>query len=289
MERFRNLASGSMLMLLAVTLGTASAIAAYVWIDSQQEEATSEAAALMADADTEAVVIVRESIPAGTEITSAMLEVRDVHPTAVLPGAETSIDDVVGRVARYPLVPGEQVLPSRLVGEDSSTGTGLAFAVPAGMRGVSVPVTEVSGAGGLIVPGDRVDVLVSTEYRNLFGPFELLSTNPDQQNDVEGHPTVITVLQDVLVLAVAQQTTPPIDGERDPATLRTETAEAQPEARSVTLAVDPDQAQELFMAAQRGTLGLALRSFGDTSSTVLTPLFKLDAADGVATGLAANR
>ncbi len=288
MERLRNLASGSALMLLAVVLGTASAAAAFVWIDSQESDATAEASAMMSDARTESVVLVREGIAAGTEITSAMLELRDVHPSAVLPGAVRDLDDVVGRVARYPLVQGEQILPSRVVGEDSATGTGLAFTVPAGMRGLSVPVTEVSGAGGLIVPGDRVDVLVSTEYGNLFGPFEL-QTPTNTEDDPSSHPTVITVLQDVLVLAVAQQTTPPLDGARDPATLRVETAEAQPEARSVTLAVDPEQAQALFMAAQRGTLGLALRSFGDTNSTALNPLFKLESADGVATGLAASR
>jgi len=289
MERLRNLASGSALMLLAVVLGTASAGAAYIWIDSQEDDASAQAASLMSDAQTEGIVLVREGIPAGTEITSGMLELKDVHPTSVLPGAIRDLDGVVGRVARYPLVEGEQILPSRLVGDDSATGTGLAFAVPAGMRGLSVPVTEVSGAGGLIVPGDRVDVLVSTEYGNLFGPFELQASDGEEDDDAESHPTVITVLQDVLVLAVAQQTTPPLDGARDPATLRTEGAEAQPEARSVTLAVDPLQAQSLFMAAQRGTLGLALRSFGDTDSTALSPLFKLESVDGLATGLASNR
>ncbi len=289
MERLRNLASGGALMLLAVVLGTASAAAAYVWIDSQESEASATAASLMSDAQTESVVLLREGIPAGTEITSAMLELRDVHPSAVLPGAFRDLDGALGRVARYPLVAGEQILPSRLVGDDSATGAGLAFAVPAGLRGLSVPVTEVSGAGGLIVPGDRVDVLVSTEYGNLFGPFELQTSNDEQDDDAAGHPTVVTVLQDVLVLAVAQQTTAPMDGSRDPATLRSEAAEAQPNAQSVTLAVEPHQAQSLFMAAQRGTLGLALRSFGDTDSTALSPLFKLESVDGVATGLASNR
>ena len=288
MDRLRNLASGSALMLLAVVLGMASAAAAFVWIDSQESDATAEASALLSDAQTEAVVMAREPIAAGTEITSGMLEVKDVHPSAVLMGAVRDIDEVVGRVARYPLVAGEQILPSRIVGEDSPTGIGLAFAVPAGMRGVSVPVTEVSGAGGLIVPGDRVDVLVSTEYGNLFGPFEL-QRGDSAVDDPSDHPTVVTVLQDVLVLAVGQVTTRPLDEERDPATLRTESAEAQPEARSVTLAVAPTEAQSLFLAAQRGTLGLALRSFGDTDSTALNPLFKLESADGAATGLTANR
>ena len=287
MERLKNFLSGSAIMLLALVLGGAASIAAFVWIDSQQTAATENAAALSGDAPRESVLIVREPIVAGKEITSAMVELQEVNPAAVLPGALKDVDDVVGRVARYPLVAGEQILPSRLVGGDAETGTGLAFTVPPGMRALSVAVTEVSGAGGLIVPGDRVDVLVSTEYGNLFGPRELVVVDTEQ--DVEGHPTVITVLQDVLVLAVAQEVTTPVDADRDPATLRSESAEVQPDANSVTLAVGPDETQRLFMASQHGTIGLALRSFGDSDTTVLNPLLKLEAADNLGTGFAANR
>ena len=60
------------------------------------------------------------------------------------------------------------------------------------------------------------------------------------------------------------------------ATLRPEDALAQPGARSVTLAVTPEQTQLLFMAAQQGTLGLALRAFGEETETVLQPEFKLE-------------
>src|SRR5690606_11727017 len=154
-------------------------------------------------------------------------------------------------------------------------------------RGVSVPFSEVMGAGGLVVPGDRVDVLVATEYGRLFGP-DQLREDPETNSDA-GHPTVITLLQDVLVLAVGQEFTPPLDEGRDPSTLRGEDAAAQPTARSVTVAITPDQAQKLFMATQEGTLGLALRPFGDESQASLVPELKLEPESGLTDGLAANR
>jgi pilus assembly protein CpaB len=284
MRILRRIGSGSGLMLLATILGVATAAAAFAWLDTQRSEAEAEAAAAMVPlANTEAVVIVRVPVAAGTSIEREMLELRDVPLEAVLPGALRSIDDAADRVARYPLVEGEQILPSRIVTSESEASTGLAFAIPAGMRGLSVPVSEVSGAGGLIVPGDRVDVLVSTEYGKLFGPFELITTDDD--DDVKTHPTVITVLQDVLVLAIGQQTTPPAEGDRDQATLRAEGVEVQPQAASATLAVNPEQAQMLFMASQQGVLGLSLRSFGQTSIATLDPLFRLEPIGAASTGI----
>jgi pilus assembly protein CpaB len=275
MAILRRISTGGGLMLLATLLGVATAAAAFVWLDTQRTDADMQvAAALAPQGDTEPVVVVRVPVPAGVPIAREMVELRDVPVSAILPGAFRDIDEVTRRVTRYPLVEGEQILPSRIVSNEAEAATGLAFAVPAGMRGLSVPVSEVSGAGGLIVPGDRVDVLVSTQYGKLFGPFELVTT--DETKDVRDHPAVITVLQDVLVLAVGQQTTPPADTERDPATLRVEDVEAQPQAASATLAVTPEQAQMLFMASQQGVLGLSLRSFGQTTTTSLDPLFRLE-------------
>ena len=115
-----------------------------------------------------------------------------------------------------------------------------------------------------------VDVLVHTQNEKLFGPGDVIP------EDEGGRVVVVTVLQDVLVLAVGQTITPPSDSGRDPATLRTEEAQAQPGARSVTLAVTPAEAQQIFFASQEGQLGLAMRAFGDDSLSVLTPEFKLD-------------
>ena len=144
------------------------------------------------------------------------------------------------------------------------------------MRAISVPFSEVMGAGGLVLAGDRVDVLVSTQFEKLFGPDEDVPADEDG-----GRPIVVTVLQDVLVLSVGQAYAPATDASLDPATQRRDTATEQPNARSVTLAVTPGQAQQIFFATQQGTLGLAMRSFGDDDVNVLSPEFKLEPEFGL--------
>ncbi len=271
--------TGSSLLVIATLLGIVTAAAAFAWL-SREDTAQSQLAAAVEN--TLPAVVAVGNVPAGIRLSEEHVEVRDVPEAALLSGTPADIEAVVGRVTRYPLLQGEQVVPTKLVTEGEATGIGLAFSVPPGMRAVSVSISEVRGAGGLIVPGDRVDVMVHTEYERLFGPTD----SQTLERNEERHPTVITVLQDVLVLAVAQQTTPPIDGQRDTATLRPEEAQAQPQAGSVTLAVTSDQAQALFFSAQEGTIGLALRSFGDTSSISVEPQLRLQPLVPPGSGLA---
>ena len=232
------------------------------------------------------LVVASRDIEAGVALTDSMFELGEVPASVVLDGSFLSVDDVEGRVARYPIVKGEQILATRLVSlEDSEEdGAGLAFTVPPGMRAVSVPVSEVSGAGGLIVPGDRVDVMVSADFEDLFGPGEILADS-SQKSD----PVVMTILQDVLVLAVGQVLAERSDPDRDRDTFRNDDAEVQPAARSVTLAVSPEDAQLLFMSAQEGKLGLALRPFGEEQLRILDPVLKLTPADNLESFLAAAR
>lgn len=282
MRRLRAV-SGGMLLFAALGVGAVTAVLTVSWLQSQE---ASEDAAVVTDSgalEMRSVVVARSDLPAGTALTAPMLRVVEVPTGSVAPGVMGETTAVTGRTLRYPLFAGEQLLASKLVGADQGGGSGLAFSIPPGMRAVSVPFTEVMGAGGLVVPGDRVDVLVATTYERLFEPGQLI----DDDSEEAGHPTVLTALQNALVLAVGQQFTGASDGGKDPATVRADGAEAQPGARSVTLAVTPEEAQSLFMAAQQGELGLALRAFGDDSPNVLAPQFKLEADAGSATGLAA--
>ncbi len=277
MKMLKRMLSGSGLMLLATILGVATAGGALATMNHFRDQARVEAGALQDKAALRAVVVTRQPISAGTKLTTAMVETREVPAPLVLSGGFSDVKEAAGRVTRFPLVAGEQVLAARMVSGDVKTGSGLAFAVPENMRAISVPVSEISGAGGLIVPGDRVDILVATDYQSLFAPYEFLARQVagNAAADESRRPTVFTVLQDVLVLAVGQAITDTVDGQRDPATLRAEDAKAQPKAASVTLAVTLDQAQMLFMSSKNGTIGLALRPYGDSSRNSIAPLLKL--------------
>ncbi len=270
MARIRSLASGASLLTLAVLIGVGTALAAFVWASGVGE--TNTAVAQQPGGPLTSVVAARDTIPAGTKLTANILEVRRVPQRDALQGGAEKIDLVVGRTLRYPLSGGEQVIEPKLVAKKAEEGQGLAFSIPDGFRAMAVPVTEVSGAGGLIVPGDRVDVMVSTVYDRLFGPG---SAAPEKD---AAKPVVMTVLQDMLVLAVGQVVTDPLEGGRDPNTLRPNEAAAQPGAATVTFAVQPAQAQALFLASGQGALGLVLRAYGDGTQASLEPAVKLEVA-----------
>ena len=283
----RRLAAGGPLLLLAAILGVLTTGGVLLWLDGLEQDRQEERVAVSSGTvATVELVVARNDIEAGVALTESMFELGEVPVDAVLDGSFLSGNDVAGRVARYPIVQGEQILATRLVSlEDSEEdGAGLAFTVPPGMRAVSVPVSEVSGAGGLIVPGDRVDVMVSADFEDLFGPGEILADSSQK-----GDPVVMTILQDVLVLAVGQVLAERSDPDRDRDTFRNDDAEVQPAARSVTLAVSPRDAQLLFMASQEGKLGLSLRPFGEELQRTLDPVLKLTPADNLESFLAAAR
>jgi pilus assembly protein CpaB len=280
MARIRKLSSGSGLLLLATAVGLITAAVAFVWISGDETEEPPPVT-ITEPEPVQTVVVARRDIAAGEELQSSSLEVVEVPAADAVDGGFAAADELLGRATRYPIFRREQVVEARLVSPDTEESEGLAFSVPPRMRAFSVPVSEQSGAGGLIIPGDRVDVMVATAFGRLFGPTDL-STE-------ESHPIVITVLQDVLVLAVGQEITASVDDGRDSATLRLEEAEPQPSARSVTLAVTPSQAQLLFLAAEQGRLGLALRPFGDGLISPLEPTVKLEALIETGRGQTAAR
>ena len=279
MVRRLRFSSGSALMFAGLTIGALTALATAVWLTGQESADSTGAAVDGAPAawptvgPTARVVVLREPVRAGTELAAPLLRYVEFPAETLLEGAFAEIEELTGRVTRYPMVSGEPVLESRLVNDDLEPGAGLAFVVPSGFRAVSAPFSELLGAGGLVVPDDRVDVLVATRYEWLFGPEQVIDPLIDKE-----HPVVVTVLQDVLVVAVGQEVSSRAEGGRDPATLRPEEVEAQPSARSLTLAVTAEQAQELMFASQEGTLGFALRAFGDDRRPALNPEFKLEAS-----------
>jgi len=215
---------------------------------------------------TESVVVASENIDPGTRITGDMVKIKAVPEEAVVAGGFSTTADVVGSVARFPIAAEEQVLGGRLTSTvltTASDGLPLAYVVPAGKRGLSIRVEEVISAGGLVLPGDRVDVIMVANIKsNLPPPLD------------ESHLS-ITILQNVEVLAVAQEVEEVVPETTDDGTTPTETdsgttqrvplgwPDSNPEATTVTVAVTPSEAQILAMADEKATLRLALRPFGD--------------------------
>src|SRR3990170_1938268 len=261
------------LLILALITGLVAAIVVFVALN-QGGGGSDNAKTGSAVTTTSAVVVAKSDIAAGTEITAGMVKVIEVPDSLLVGDAFTSTQLVVGEAARYPIAAGEQVTRAR-VGANTE-GDGLAFVVPAGMRAIAVSVDEITGVGGLILPGDRADVIaVISEQAG--------TNNPDR---------VVTVLQDVEVLAVAQSAQEPVPTASEDAAAQAETdgasttsgqlpedPEPQPSARTVTLALTPEQVQLLALVQEEGSVYLSLRRFGDTAQPQL-PVIDLSAILG---------
>src|SRR4029079_5568965 len=241
------------------------------------------------------VLIARQDIAAGTQLTEDLVEVRDIPTELRNNRALSSEDQAVGKMAAVALVQGEQILDTRVTDSPVAVNDTFAGTVPVGRRAISVVFDEVIGAGALVQPGDHVDVLAFFELDvkdftvKSAEPTETTDNNPDNanKNEPDYKQYVSTyIVQNVEVLAVSQAVTADELGVENNATLptptpvgtseATEVAQpvARPDAKSVTLAVTPEEAQRLLLAAQtvkneKGSLRLAMRAPGDTTTVNL--------------------
>lgn len=279
----RTIGARNVPLILALLLGGATFAGVLTWLPGMAGDGPTD------EVETVAVLVAADDLAAGEKLEDKLLQVVQVPPSTVAAGALTSTDAAAGQVLRYPVSAGEQILASKLVGSERPDATGLAFVVPSGMRAVSVPISEVTSAGGLIVPGDRVDVLAAVKDDIVLGSGpDAPNAQDPEANDYEDPPTaIVTVLQDALVLAVGQAVSDQTSVSRDAGAQRADDAEADPKAASVTLAVTPEQAQTLFMAVTEGSIGLTLRSFGDTSRATLQPIIEVAPAAGEASQVSA--
>jgi pilus assembly protein CpaB len=148
--------------------------------------------------------------------------------------------DFVGAVVREGFVAGEPIVTRKIV-RSCDSGFLAAYLEP-GMRAMAIPVSVETAAGGFILPGDRVDVIVTRELRN----------NNNQEGGGGQQHTTTTVMQNVKVLAIDQ------------------TSQAGDDAQTVvgataTLEVSPGDAEVLSLGRAEGELSLVLRSYADAA------------------------
>src|SRR6266699_4963579 len=146
--------------------------------------------------------------------------------------------EVAGSIARSPFLAGEPIREQKLV---KANGSGFMAAIlPAGMRAVSTEISPETGAGGFILPNDRVDVILSKREKN-----------PDRG----GSADIVNseaILANVRVLAIDQ-------------TPKEKDGQSAVIGKTVTLELRPEQGETLARARQSGTLSLSLRSIADAS------------------------
>lgn len=237
--------SNKKILLLAVIFGLLTALALNFYLNQVKNSVTMK--------ETRKIVVAAVVIPAKTIVTKEMVTLQDVPADFVHPSAMTDINQVVGSITNADMIAGESVLKEKLLMQKSSQA-GLSNLIPLGMRAVSIPVNEVTGVSGLIMPGDRVDLIGTVD---IDAPVPAAAAN-GQQNAAGAQKVTVThvLMQNVEVLAVGQSLQPQAT---NPAG---DKKAAEPSA-TVTLAVEPDKVQAVAMILEKGKLSLTLRSPAD--------------------------
>jgi pilus assembly protein CpaB len=210
---------------ISMVLALAAVVLAARWISKQASLATNKVAVAAVD------------INIGARLTPEMIRLADWPAGSVPKGSFTDLKELDTRVTRASLQAGEPLLESRLAPAGSKGG--LSAVVADGKRAMTVRVNDVVGVAGFALPGNFVDILVSTQDEN--------KNNPRDSNISK------LVLERILVLAVAQEAN---QNDTKPKVVN-----------AVTLEVTPDQAEKLDLARSVGQLSLVLRNQVDLKPT----------------------
>jgi pilus assembly protein CpaB len=183
------------------------------------------------------VVAAATSLKFGDRLVKENLRLVDWPTGSVPEGAFKSVDELLGaesRVALQAMQPNEIILASKITGPGQRAS--LSAVISAGMRAMTIRVNDVLGVAGFVLPGDRVDIMLTREI-------------------VKDQPITDVLLQNVTVLGIDQ---------------RSDQQNNKPDVvKAVTIEVTTEQAQKVTLATQVGTLSLALR---DVSNVELAPV-----------------
>lgn len=219
--------TGTLIMLLvALLFGSLAVFLVKAWLANQQPVV--QVAPPPQKIQTETIVIAKKDLNFGEALTPDVMSEIDWPKGARPDGSFSTIADVNkdgARVVLTPISPNEPILAWKISGPGARAS--LSALVTKGMRAVTIRISDTSGIGGFVLPGDRVDVLYTRK-------------NETASIDV--------LLQNVRVLAINQnadqKNANPIDG------------------RTATLELDPVDAQKLALAQSTGDLNFTLRAAG---------------------------
>jgi pilus assembly protein CpaB len=220
------------LILFALLIGLAAAAYATGWVSRQAGVASNK------------VVVAAVDIELGSKVNAEMLSTIDWPSSSLPPGAFRDTKELQDRIVKVTVMRGEPVLERKL----SPVGTlgGLSAVISEGKRAMTVRVNDVVGVAGFALPGNYVDVMVNAQQEKAKGE--------------EGKQMSKTVLERVLVLAVAQE------AGRD---------DTKPKVVSaVTLELSPEDSEKLDLARSVGTLSLVLRNQVDQKSVATNGVTK---------------
>lgn len=219
-----------LIVAIAAVIGIVAVIIANSYLSGaeKQQEVAAEQGRLVQ------IAVARVPLEYGATLSAENIRMVSWPSTSMPAGAFQSPKGLYGGEARVVLRPievGEPILPGKITGFGGRAS--LSELLETDMRAVAVRINDVAGVAGFVLPGDRVDVL--------------LTRTPKLDGEVgEVEPVTDILLQNVGVLAIDQS---PSEKTTEPAV-----------GKTATLTVDQQGAQKLALAGQVGTLSLALRN-----------------------------
>lgn len=240
------------MLIIAVLVGAATVWMVRGFLESRPEDgnATAQGPAL----ETVRVVVASHAMSFGDTIHKDLLREVDWPKDAAPDGVFTSIDEILSdderRVALRNMEPNELVLKSRVSGFGGKAT--LSQVITPGLRATAIRVNDVVGVAGFVLPGDRVDILLTRQM------------GKDRNNLITD-----VLIQNVRVLAVDQ--------------LANDRAESPVVVKATTVEVTPRQAQKLSLAARVGSLTLSLRNLinGDGDPISMRTIRVADLGPGI--------
>jgi pilus assembly protein CpaB len=227
------------MVVLAGVFGLAAVFVAQMWLSHQDALRSKAMKVETKPAATRKVVVAKSPLRFGNPLQAKVLSEVDWPENAVPPGAFASVKELLAhgkRIVLAPIEPNEPVLAAKITGPGQRAT--LSATIHAGMKAMTVRVNDVEGVAGFILPGDRVDVM--------------LTRREDKGDGGTKGGTTDVVVQNVPVLAIDQLA----DQRSDKPTI----------AKAVTVEVSTVDAQKLTLSAQLGVLSLALRKAGESTT-----------------------
>jgi pilus assembly protein CpaB len=230
----------------SAVLGLGALVVARLWLPQSAHLPQIKALPEMT-AGTVPVVVASGPIAYGTKLDASKLAVVRLPSNAVPPGAFSTPAQILSQqggapVALIQIASHEPLLPAKLSGPGARPI--VSAAITEGMRAYTIGVTETAGVGGHVLPGDRVDVIVSRDVQT---PTVKAKDGSESDSNVR-RVRADVVLQNVKVLGM--------DLNVDPTTTTSVIS------HTATLEVSVQDAEKLAVATQAGTMSLALRRLG---------------------------
>ncbi len=236
---------------LAVVFAVVAAFLAQSWLRSQVGTPTETTVVVQAapKPPETTIVVARQPLFYGNELTRQNVReipwLADDLPTGTFQKIDDLFVDDQSRVVLRTMEQNEPVLNSKISGDDRAAT--MSAIIPLKMRAITIRVNDIVGVAGYIIPGDRVDMMLTREGNS-------------------AKPETTILLQNVQILGIDQQAS---EDSQEPRVVR-----------SVTIAVTPSQAPKIVLAYSVGKLTLALRNRGDADPSRATRITVADLGIG---------